>query len=528
MDRFISLLALICFFISCNENFHIGSEDLVDPVVTVELPVQVFPTETYNLSGDCSPNRATVTLTSSEMNPIEVSCDCNSSRYICPAVTFPASSGSTAPEVTAQIEDSLGQRGEGADETELVVAQIELAEFSAPVEVGDPVTIQGSCAPVGANISITIPSELTLSSGTSPVACTCAPDGTFNLSGAECGSITVTANTLSSAAVIGATVSDSGGNTASDSDDLEIICSTSPPTTFSNRMPFNHTGADQFFDISALDSSVCWLRIKAWGAGGGGSLNSGADGQGFGGGGGFAESFIERADINSELLVVVGSGGNEYNVVAPAAIYGGGGRGGQVGFQGSSGGGLSGVFDASSFSTALQQDSILVAGAGAGVGRDDIHIGNNFFPSGVTDAPAGGGLVGQDGLDSPFDTNVRAGRGGTQTAGGESDTVSNAADGSALQGGDGGNGPSCDQGGGGGGSGYFGGGGGGCRGSIREAPGGGGSSFISILDSGDGQTISGHFRTPANTTDVDYLPGIGAGGAAHTAGGNGFVVIEWE
>ena len=298
-------------------------------------------------------------------------------------------------------------------------------------------------------------------------------------------------------------------------------CPSNPPTLFSNRQVFTHTGGDQFFDISVLDDSICWIKVKAWGAGGGGTFGSGA-----GGAGGFAETFIERSNPNIDiiLLIVVGSGGNQANIPAPfPIIYGGGGLGGlSAASQGGSGGGLSGVFESTSFATTVQGDSIIVAGAGAGIGRDDTHLGT----SGVTDAPAGGGFIGRDGQDSTFDSGATtAGRGGTQTSGGVAGNVGGATPGIALSGGQGG---VSGQGGGGGGSGYFGGGGGGAFGGNRETPGGGGSSFISSLDSGDGQTIAGNFRNPPNTSDPDYIAGVVVGGASSSPGGNGLVVIEWE
>ncbi len=319
--------------------------------------------------------------------------------------------------------------------------------------------------------------------------------------------------------------SDGINNDGTELEFRKFSCSATPPMSFTDKSIYNHTGGDQFFDVSTLGSDVCWIKIKAWGAGGGGSFSNG-------GAGGYVETFIKKADLpNSLLLVVVGSGGNRWNTVAPSSIYGGGGKGGQTsgGRQGSSGGGLSGVFDAASFATATQSSSIVISGAGAGTGKDD-----NFVKNPRVHGVPGGGLMGLKGGDSLSAGNCKGGQGGTQTAGGVggagTSTVTSGEAGSLFQGGNGGGFGLTGSNQGGGGGGYFGGGGGCGSGShpFRESGGGSGSSFISSIDNGDGSTVTGNGLIPPMIIDLDYIAPAGEGGGRELNGSPGLIVIEWK
>jgi len=298
----------------------------------------------------------------------------------------------------------------------------------------------------------------------------------------------------------------------------ENTCPLTPPTTFTNKSTFSYTGSDQFFDTSALPASTCWVKVKAWGAGGGSGfdVNNSAHPD-LGGGGGFTSGVFRLADLPSNLLVVVGEGG--YGAVdavnAGTTTYGNGGASGvsTIGAgnsHGAAGGGLSGVFDALSFAATTQLDAFLIAGGGGGSGVGG-NIGSN--------AGAGGGLVGQ--------TSRNNATGGTQTAGGIARL--NGDDGAALLGGAGAGSPAHDQAGGGGGGGYFGGGGGGSSGPTGDQSGGGGSGFVHASLATSGVTTAGNYADVANSTDPDYAPGVGIGGVNDfDPGGNGRIVIEWE
>ncbi len=391
--------------------------------------------------------------------------------------------------------------------------------------------VSGTCTP-DLNIEITLPSDLNSTPNASPISCTCTSMGTFDLSAPECGSQSITSSVLTLNLEITGNITDTFNRTVnSASNPFNVICTSIPPASFSNKTIFDHTGSDQFFDASTgtLGNQACWFKIKAWGAGGGSSFSHG-------GAGGYVETYIQKMDLpDSNLLVVVGSGGNHWAISAPATIYGGGGRGGQTGAnqQGSSGGGLSGIFDATSFSTAQINDSIVIAGAGSGIGKDD-----NFVKNPRVHGAPGGGLVASNGGNS-LSGACLGGKGGSQASGGAAGAGGSrpAVAGGPLRGGTGGGTglTGANQGGGGGGSGYYGGGGGCGSGShaYREASGGGGSSFIPSIDNGDGFTLPGIGRDTPNTADLDYRVGVGLGGQGNNsglrnAGGNGLVVIEWD
>jgi hypothetical protein len=210
------------------------------------------------------------------------------------------------------------------------------------------------------------------------------------------------------------------------------------------------------------EEGCTYLRMVAWGAGGGHGRNNV---RGAGGGYALAERVVSSAD---SFTVVVGAPGTSTNAQAggPGGLPGGGNGGGSNSEGGGGGGGYSGVF----LGTIEVANAVLIAGGGGGSG------GGNGNPSN-TQAGAGGGLAGQDG---PV-----VGSGGTQTTGFE-----------PLQGGVGGT-PGGGDGGGGGGGGYFGGVGGGVANS--DAPGGaGGSGYVGDAPVSDLQT--GNRGTPGNAT----------------------------
>lgn len=268
---------------------------------------------------------------------------------------------------------------------------------------------------------------------------------------------------------------------------------------------FDFTGAMQSYRIPSGLTSV---RVKVWGAGGGGSYPGDCGATNTGGGGGYSDA---------TLTVTAGEVLN--------LLVGGGGLGGACT---SSGGGRSAVARAGT--------EIVIAGGGGG---GACLAGAN--------GGAGGGLNGQDG-QLPVGASHRGGYGGSQFSGGNGGIgawtsrpgvsgVGGTCESGAIQGGYGGggggnvsNGWSC----GGGGGGYFGGGSGNtmdnhagsCN--ISEGPygpGGGGSGKVPA----GGTTVAGNLSVPGQASD----PARGSAGNGGTIsihsgnGGNGRVVLEF-
>ncbi|MBX2975239.1 MAG: hypothetical protein KF721_03830, partial [Ignavibacteriaceae bacterium] len=261
---------------------------------------------------------------------------------------------------------------------------------------------------------------------------------------------------------------------------------------------YTYTGGNQTLTIP---TGINQITAKVWGAGGGGrdgnySTNSG-------GSGGYAEAVLNVAPGTS-LVVVVGGGGGYGTTNGGLGGWPGGGYGTMGDASGGGGGGVTGVF-LNSYSHA---NSLIIAGSGGGGG---------YQPGG-----AGGGLTGNTGGGS-------GGNAGTQTAGG---TGTAGADGSALQGGNGsstGFRTSGSSDGGGGGAGYYGG-----EGGFDDARGGGGGSgyvnpsyrvsYTLTTGTNGGSNVD---VNPPNTSDPNYITGVGVGKRLAFNGGNGLVVITW-
>ncbi len=285
---------------------------------------------------------------------------------------------------------------------------------------------------------------------------------------------------------------------------------------------FNFTGATQTF---AIPNGVSKGTIKVWGGGGGGQVNTSNSVAGAGG-----YSYGEIVFTPGQTLsIVVAKGGAFSNSATNSSAFQGGGIGG-LGAAGSGGGGMSSV--------AFQgQNAFIIAGGGGGCGIGNISA-NLYFGGN------GGGDAGNDTFQvnlSPPSTTVA--KGGTQSAGGAGGSYSGAATagfaGASLRGGRGGpEGSGLNGGGGGGGGGFFGGGGGAGTnefgtGAQQEMPGAGGSGFIdtAVLQNAFTQAAARvttkTVALPPNTSDPDYVTGIGVGPITNVAGGNGLVVIEF-
>lgn len=266
---------------------------------------------------------------------------------------------------------------------------------------------------------------------------------------------------------------------------------------------FLYTGADQQFTTGDGISSVF---VKLWGAGGGGA--KGNSDIGSGGSGAYVEGNLSVSN-NTNYTIIVGQGGISPNISnSNVNAYGGGGKS-KKGDQGGSGGGRSAIRLGSG------TDDLVTAGAGGGGSYNS-----------QASCGGGGGLASGDNGTGGSGT---VAKGGTSSAGGTAGCYTSycGTNGSHYQGGDS-NGSSYD--GGGGGGGWYGGGGGsgyyGCGGA-------GGSSYMTIhltnsTNSQKGNTVNDNGGAAApRDSDVDYISGVGKGGAKNVSGGNGLVVIMW-
>lgn len=242
---------------------------------------------------------------------------------------------------------------------------------------------------------------------------------------------------------------------------------------------------------SVLETTT--VRVKCWGAAGGGQ----------GGTGGFAQGQITMTAGQTYKVRVGGGGKTASSGGGYAGGFGGGGLCGKSNNSGEdwktgSGGGLTGLF----INSVSQANSRIVAGGGAG-GRN---------------GGGGGGSSGQNGANTG---NGRGGGGGTQSAGGVRgiNSVSSynvgSTNGSALTGGQGASGTSQNFSGGGGGGGYWGGGGGSGNNYVGGS-GGGGSGYLSgtsiVFADRVNQVGSQGYNTTRNApynTDVDYTNNAG-------------------
>jgi len=268
------------------------------------------------------------------------------------------------------------------------------------------------------------------------------------------------------------------------------------------------------FQSFQVPAGVTSIRVKMWGPGGGTGNYSSSGG---GGSGGYSAGYLSVTP-GETLYLAVGSGGKK-----PASSSSNGGLGGWPGggfgtrgdASGGGGGGFTGVFTTNTLS---QANALIIAGGGGG------STGFGNFSAG-----AGGGLTGGSGTSN-------SGLGGSQVAGGLGGGGSGPAysDGYALNGGvaftDNTTSQANDCGG--GGSGYYGGGAG--QGDGRA--GGGGSGYLHPSRISGGVTTTGNNGSgstaaqPPNTSDPDYIAGVGLGGAATgtgTNGGDGYIVFEW-
>lgn len=276
-----------------------------------------------------------------------------------------------------------------------------------------------------------------------------------------------------------------------------------PPDPFKCVWDGNSGGA-QTTDTITLPLDVTEVRIKVWGAGGGGGHIGNNDGK-VGGGGGFSDGRLTTVGGTSIIT-------HDLNITA--------GGSGQFGVDNSSGGGGAG--------SAVQFDNngtitlISVAGGGGGGGSQRDNSTAGYAGGGTTGEVRNGGTTPAQGPCDAF-SGTQAGGGGVSalgvdcgTSGANDATVGGNVD--LLNGGDGGRAETQNIGGtgGAGGVGYGDGGEGGDRAGVENGGGGGG-----------GYTGGGGGTKDNNTGGNNNVGGGGGGSGFQTADG-GFTSVSFE
>ena len=264
-----------------------------------------------------------------------------------------------------------------------------------------------------------------------------------------------------------------------------------------------------------VPAGITRLRVKLWGAGGGGKCGYGTvPGERRGGGGGGFVSGELAVSPGETLTISVGEGGG-----SPLAgpVFGGGGLGGRAisfsPWDGFSGGGGTRI---------LRGPTALMIAGGGGGGGDGCNDGTGFGGPGGSGGDGGAGNNGATpGTGAVGDT---PGVGGVWSR----DQERSGEDGTLDAGGAGGTG--LGAGGGGGGGGYYGGGGGRAEAwnastAIFGGGAGGGSSYAAPIVMNANLETGTEWR-PGGVSDVDYVaPWAEGGGESLEAGQNGRIVI---
>jgi len=422
--------------------------------------------------------------------------------------TFSSTTMSDGDEVTCEMTSSACVTGSPAMSNSITMtvipnlpASISIVASTNPICSGNPVTF--TATPVNG--------------GGSPVY-----QWQINGNPAGTNSSSFTTSGINSGDVVNCVMTSSICATGSPatSNDITMTVTANPlvqlniPSTYNGKSSYAYTGGTQTFNVP---SCVAKVYVKIWGAGGGG----GKDNNTYGGAGAYVGGYLDVTP-GDNLTVIVGGGGLTGTGSSPIAGGFGGG--------GSSGGNSSGSYSPASGGgrSAIQITSgtdAVTAGGGGGSGG----IGwNNQRPYGGGGGATTGGFGG-DGYSGG--NGPGSGHGGTITAGGTPSTGGSiqSVAGSYLTGSAGG---SSYYGGGGSGGGYYGGSGGsGVTGVGNVGGGGGGSSYTSNLTSvnniagGNGQS-GGPYIAP-NSSDIDFVTGVGTGANVGQNGGHGRIVIYW-
>jgi hypothetical protein len=269
-----------------------------------------------------------------------------------------------------------------------------------------------------------------------------------------------------------------------DGDDIVITNSAvAASSSFSNKSVFGFSGADQTWVVPV---GVTQIKVKLWGAAGAGQ----------GGPGGYTECVLPVTPGDS-FKVVVGEGGvSEYpNVGATSrAAYGFGGKGfvstgglppGNPLAGAHGGGGLTGVF----LGSVTQGNARAIAGGGGGAAEGSSANSRGGSGNDPTNSGGAAGMTGQDGATPSGGGGGGGYTGGTAAAGGQT------------------------------------------RSGGQYPAGEGGQGYVHSSALSQMLAHTQEFGTrPPNTTDPDYLSGVGStdlDGLPPYPGGHGLAVIYY-
>lgn len=276
---------------------------------------------------------------------------------------------------------------------------------------------------------------------------------------------------------------------------------------------FTTPGATTFI----VPQNVSVIRVKLWGASGGGGCGYNTNVP-YSGGGGFTlcDIAVTAGEVLDLLIGGGGAAGRQSGGSGGTNAVGGGGKGGSRNsgaFLGGGGGGRSEI--------TRGINRLATAGGGGGCGS-----GSGSQNGAGRGGGAGGGTSGES---------TSAAGGGTQSAGGLCLSGSGGgvgASGAQNTGGDGGpiDGASGTSPGGGGGGGLY--GGAGAAEGNGGGGGGGGSSYVHPTFTTNATLTAGSADTPGGSGDADYASPAGLGVLAvntgtGTAGNSGRIVITW-
>ncbi len=285
--------------------------------------------------------------------------------------------------------------------------------------------------------------------------------------------------------------------------EAQVACA--PDPGYTTCRAYVYTGADQALTVPP---DVTAIKVKAWGAGAGGSSASPTIGAP-GGSGGYVEGVLVVTP-GSQYVVMTGEGGGGDGMPGSstrcAAAYGFGGacapiRGGAY-VDGGGGGGLSGLFAGAApvLATDNARAVLIAGGAGAGEGTNSCGVGSAA-------GGAGGNAFAGTMPDMRGVTGAFNGLGGSNPTGG--------------------------------GGGYLGGAGTGRLSTNAGCPltsANGGSNFVALgvsatanLPGSEAPSVPNlTVKNPPRTTEPQYLAGVGVGTATvGLVGGDGLVIVQW-
>jgi len=281
----------------------------------------------------------------------------------------------------------------------------------------------------------------------------------------------------------------------------QVSCT--PDAGYTTCRAYTYTGADQGVTVPGNITSI---KVKAWGAGAGGSVLAASNIGAPGGSGGYVEGVL-AVTPGSQYVVMTGRGGGADGTAGSSAncsaAYGFGGacapaRGGSYS-DGGGGGGLAGLFTGSTPVTATDNARAVFVAGGGGAGEGTNACGNTSAAGGAGGNSFAGAMSTMQGINGAFSGGANPTGGGGGYHGGDGTTR--------------------------------------LRNGTCVASANGGSNFIAGAGTSATVNLPGNeapsvpnftVKNPPSTTEPQYIAGVGVGQLAlAVVGGNGLVVLQW-